>query len=186
MAEVGCNCTVTSSNSTAQETWRQACSFIHSKISCCWWWWWFSARRQVHWLLRHLGMRWVRGGFPLPSSQTIMGEQLVQGRYAVARDTATLQLQGAEHTPTPSRPTILLLLLTINEGSLQRRCKAVISLTQRTWNPRQFHMRWTFSSASSPSPSAWNSGINKLILNREQSTKKRIIKSMIRSVVLYG
>jgi len=24
-----------------------------------WWWWWFSARRQVHWLLRHLGMRWV-------------------------------------------------------------------------------------------------------------------------------
>jgi len=24
------------------------------------------------------------GGFPLPSSQTIMGKQLVQGRYAVA------------------------------------------------------------------------------------------------------
>jgi len=37
---------------------------------CCWWWWrwwrwwcwwwWFSARRQVYWLLRHLGMRWER------------------------------------------------------------------------------------------------------------------------------
>ena len=25
------------------------------------------------------------GGFPLPSSQTIMGKQLVQGRYAVVR-----------------------------------------------------------------------------------------------------
>jgi len=36
-------------------------------------------------------------GFPLPSSQTIMGEQLVQGRYAVAWgrfEPATLRLQG--------------------------------------------------------------------------------------------
>ena len=50
-----------------------------------------------------------RGGFPLASSQTIMGEQLVQGRYAVAWgrfEPATLRIQGAEHTPTPLRPTI--------------------------------------------------------------------------------
>jgi len=47
------------------------------------------------------------GGFPLSSSQTIMGEQLVQGRYAVAWgifEPATFQLQGTEHTPTPLRP----------------------------------------------------------------------------------
>ena len=48
-------------------------------------------------------------GFPLPSSQTIMAEQLVQGRYAVAWgrfEPATLRLQGAEHTPTPLRPIL--------------------------------------------------------------------------------
>ena len=47
------------------------------------------------------------GGFPLPSSQTIMGEQLVQGRYAVdwgRFEPVTLRLQGTEHTPTPPRP----------------------------------------------------------------------------------
>ena len=41
------------------------------------------------------------GGFPLPSSQTITGLQLVQGSYAVARGRfkpAALRLQGTEHT----------------------------------------------------------------------------------------
>ena len=47
------------------------------------------------------------GGFPLPSSQTIMGEQLVQGHYAVAWgrfEPANFRLQGTEHTPTPLHP----------------------------------------------------------------------------------
>ena len=46
------------------------------------------------------------GGFPLPSSssQTIIGKQLVQGRYTMAWskfEPATLQSQGTEHTSTP-------------------------------------------------------------------------------------
>ena len=47
------------------------------------------------------------GGFPLTSSQTIIAEQLVQGRYALSRDRfepATLRLQGTEHTLTPPHP----------------------------------------------------------------------------------
>ena len=45
-----------------------------------------------------------------PCIRTIMGEQIVQGCYAVAWDRferATLRLQGAEHTVTRSRPTIV-------------------------------------------------------------------------------
>jgi len=34
-----------------------------------------SARRQVRWLLRNLGLRWVRW-FPVASSQTIMVSNL--------------------------------------------------------------------------------------------------------------
>ena len=70
------------------------------------WWWWFSARRQAHCLLCHLGMRWVRW-FLLLFSQTIMGEQLVQGHYTVAWgrfEPATFRLQDTEHTPTPPCP----------------------------------------------------------------------------------
>ena len=40
----------------------------------------------------------------MPSSQTIMGAQLIQGRYAVAWvrfESATLRFQGTEPTPTP-------------------------------------------------------------------------------------
>ena len=47
------------------------------------------------------------GGFPLRSSQTIMGEQLVQGCYAEAWgrfEPATFQLQSTENTPTPPCP----------------------------------------------------------------------------------
>ena len=45
------------------------------------------------------------GGFPFPSSQTIMGEQLVQGRHAAAWGTCRfehviVQFQGTEHTAT--------------------------------------------------------------------------------------
>ena len=46
------------------------------------------------------------GGFPLPSSQTNTGEQLFQGRYAVAWgrfEPATFGLQGTELTPTLPR-----------------------------------------------------------------------------------
>ena len=67
----------------------------------------FSAGRQVHWLLCHPGMRWVRWWFPLPYSQIIVGEQLVPGRYAVAGgrfEPAALWLQGTEHTAIPPRP----------------------------------------------------------------------------------
>ena len=47
-----------------------------------------------------------QGGFPLPSSQTIMCEQLVQGCYAVAGgrfEPATFRLQGTEHIATAPR-----------------------------------------------------------------------------------
>ena len=55
---------------------------------------------------RFIGFYTIRGwdesgGFPLPSSQTIMGEQLIQGHYSVAWgmfEPATLLLQDAEHT----------------------------------------------------------------------------------------
>src|SRR6218665_1566434 len=46
--------------------------------------------------------------------QSIMGEQLVQGRYAVAWgrfEPATFRLQGTEHTPTPPRPIDCLYLV---------------------------------------------------------------------------
>jgi len=47
----------------------------------------------------------------LPSSQTIMGEQLVQGRYTVALGRfkpVILRLQGTEHTATPLHPMYYL------------------------------------------------------------------------------
>ena len=92
------------------------CPFANGIIKdiLIWWWCWFSAWKQVHWLLCHLGRR-VRahwGGFPLPSSQTVMGEQLVQGCYAVAWGRfkpATLRVQGTEHTPTPPHPILIYL-----------------------------------------------------------------------------
>ena len=40
------------------------CGHLYCILLCghvvLWWWWWFSARRQVHGLLRHPGMRGVR------------------------------------------------------------------------------------------------------------------------------
>ena len=56
------------------------------------------------------------GGFPLPSSQTIMGEQLVQGRYTVAWgrfEPATFWLKGTEHIPTPPRPMLCDYIFTL-------------------------------------------------------------------------
>jgi len=53
------------------------------------------------------------GGFLLPSSQTIMGEWLVQGRCAVSWgrfEPVTLQLQGTEHSATPPHPSWLNIL----------------------------------------------------------------------------
>jgi len=59
------------------------------------WWWWFSARKQVHWLLRHLGMRWVRW-FPVA---------FLTDNYGLATCPKSLrydfQLQGTEHTHKP-------------------------------------------------------------------------------------
>ena len=43
------------------------------------------------------------GGFPLPYSQTIMGDQLVQGRYAVAW--GRFEPSVARHKTTPPHPT---------------------------------------------------------------------------------
>ena len=52
------------------------------------------------------------GGFPLPSSQTIMSEQLVQGRYAEtwgSFEPVTLRLQGKELSTTPPYPIVFKL-----------------------------------------------------------------------------
>ena len=58
---------------------------------------------------------WVEWyAFPLPSLQTIMGEQLLQGCYTAARDRfepVTLQLQGTDHTATPLHSIILAINL---------------------------------------------------------------------------
>ena len=58
------------------------------------------------------------GSFPLPSSQTIIGEQLVQGSYAMAWgrfEPATFRLQGTEHAigPTPTQPRPICIAITL-------------------------------------------------------------------------
>ena len=89
-----------------------------TKYTWSWWWlwWWFSTQKQVHYLFYATWWWDEWGGFPLPSSQTVMGEQLVQGRYAVAWGRfkpATFRLQGTEHTTTPPRPIIVVVVLIV-------------------------------------------------------------------------
>ena len=60
--------------------------FTTHKITVNWhiWWWWVLCPKAGSMAYATWGWdEW--GGFPLPSSQTIMGKQLVQGRYAAAQ-----------------------------------------------------------------------------------------------------
>ena len=71
------------------------------------------------------------GGFPLPSSQTIMGEQLVQGCYAVAWsrfEPATFRLQGAEHTPMRPHPININYINSSSSSSAGLKMAAVLKI----------------------------------------------------------
>jgi len=69
-----------------------------------WWWWWFSAQRQVHWLLRHPGMRWVRW-FPIAFLTDNDDGWATCPRLASGRlEPATVRLQVTEHTVRPAWP----------------------------------------------------------------------------------